>query len=344
MSAEAKQLLEQLLDRQHLSEQQAGDTMRLLASGELEPVQAGAMLAALRVNGETADEIRGFANAMRELARPFPGDAGDDSADCVGTGGDASGSLNISTGTALLAAACGIPMIKHGNRSVSSKSGSADVLEELGIKLPADPQIAADCLAHTNFTFLFAQVFHPAMKHIAPVRGALGVRTVFNILGPLTNPAAPPFAVIGAYSSQMAKLMAESLSGMQHIKRIFVVHGEPGWDEATPVGRFELFDVQPGRVHREVRDPRDVGIERCTAEELAGGDAAHNAAELEKVLTGRDRGPHQDALALGTGLLLEVSGREKNLADGIRAANAAIADGRAEKLLKQLRAFSEALG
>ena len=343
MTVDSKVLLEQLLDGGHLSEAQAGDVMRLLAAGEVEPARAGALLAALRANGETAEEIRGFANAMRELARPYPGKTGDDSADCVGTGGDASGSLNISTGTALLAAACGIPMIKHGNRSVSSKSGSADVLEALGVRLPGDPQTAADCLVHTNFTFLFAQVFHPAMKHIAPVRAAMGVRTVFNILGPLTNPAAPPFGVIGAYSLKMAQLMAESLAGMSHISRVFVVHGEPGWDEATPVGKFELFDVQQGRVHREVRDPRDAGVPRCAAEELAGGDAEHNAAELEKVLLGRDRGPHQDALALGTGLLLEVTGREKNLADGVAAAHAAIADGRAEKLLNQLRVFSESL-
>ncbi|MBT8422975.1 MAG: anthranilate phosphoribosyltransferase [Gammaproteobacteria bacterium] len=344
MTNDSRALLEQLLDGKHLSEAQAGDTMRILATGELEPARAGALLAALRANGETADEIRGFANAMRELARPFPGRTGDDAADSVGTGGDASGSLNISTGTALLAAACGIPMIKHGNRSVSSKSGSADVLEALGITLPGDPQIAADCLTHTNFTFLFAQVFHPAMKHIAPVRAAMGVRTVFNILGPLTNPAAPPYGVIGAYSPKMAQLMAESLAGMAHIKRVFVVHGEPGWDEATPVGKFELFDVQKGRVHREVRDPRDAGVSRCSAEDLAGGDAAHNAAELEKVLLGRDRGPHQDALALNTGLLLEATGREKNLADGIAAAHAAIKDGHTEKLLNQLRAFSESLG
>jgi len=343
MSEDSKVLLEHLLTGHHLSEVQAGQAMHQLATGDIEPARAGALLAALRANGETAEEIRGFANAMRELARPFPGRAGSDSADCVGTGGDASGSLNISTGTALLAAACGIPMIKHGNRSVSSKSGSADVLEALGIRLPGEPQVAADCLAHTNFTFLFAQVFHPAMKHIAPVRAAMGVRTVFNILGPLTNPAAPPFAVMGAYSSKMAQLMAETLAGMPHVQRVFVVHGEPGWDEATPVGKFELFDVHSGRVHHEVRDPRNVGLARCAAEDLAGGDAAHNAAELEKVLLGRDRGPHQDALALGAGLLLEVTGREKNIGDGIAAANAAIADGRAEKLLKQLRAFSDAL-
>ncbi len=342
-TVDSKALLEHLLDGMHLSEAQAGETMRLLAAGTLEPARAGALLAALRANGETADEIRGFANAMRELARPFPGRVNGDAADCVGTGGDASGSLNISTGTALLAAACGIPMIKHGNRSVSSKSGSADVLEALGIVLPDDPQVAADCLAHTNFTFLFAQVFHPAMKHIAPVRAALGVRTVFNILGPLTNPAAPPYGVIGAYSSKMAQLMANSLAGMPHVQRVFVVHGEPGWDEATPVGRFELFDVQRGRVHREVRDPRDAGIARCRPLELAGGDAQYNASELEKVLLGQDRGPHQDALMLGAGLLLEVTGRARNLTAGIKAAGEVIRDGRAAKQLRQLRAFSEAL-
>jgi anthranilate phosphoribosyltransferase len=335
-------LLDQLLEGRHLSEQQSGEVMRLLAAGDLEPARAGALLAALRANGETAAEIRGFATAMRELARPFPGHAGDTAADCVGTGGDASGSFNLSTGTSLLAAACGIPMIKHGNRSVSSQSGSADVLEALGIALPEDPRHAADCLAHTGFTFLFAPVFHPAMKHIAPVRAALGVRTVFNILGPLTNPGAPPFGVIGAYSLPLAQLMAESLAGMPHIRRVFVVHGEPGWDEATPVGRFELFDVQAGRVHHEVRDPRDAGIPRCAADDLRGGDAATNAAALEHVLLGRDRGPHRDALVLGAGLLLEVTGRVKNLTAGVREAGQAISDKRAEKLLRQLRAFSGA--
>jgi anthranilate phosphoribosyltransferase len=234
-------------------------------------------------------------------------------------------------------------MIKHGNRSVSSKSGSADVLEALGVRLPPDPRIAEDCLAHTNFTFLFAQVFHPAMKEIAPVRGAMGVRTVFNILGPLTNPAAPPFSLIGAYSVPMAKLMADSLAGMPHVERAFVVHGEPGWDEATPVGRFELFDVARGRVHRERRDPRDAGIARCKPEDLAGGDAEQNAKALEDVLNGRDRGPHRDALVLGAGLLLEVTGREKNFESGVKAAGQAIGSGASARLLKQLRAYSESI-
>ncbi|MDH3978607.1 MAG: anthranilate phosphoribosyltransferase, partial [Gammaproteobacteria bacterium] len=248
MSDLSKELLEQLLGGSHLSEAQAADLMRMLAEGAVEPARAGALLATLRALGETPEEIRGFANQMRQLARPFKRDADLPACDSVGTGGDGSGSFNISTGAALLAAACGVPMIKHGNRSVSSKSGSADVLEALGIKLPPEPEIAADSLTHTGFAFLFAQVFHPAMKNIAPVRAALGVRTVFNILGPLTNPAAPPFGLIGAFSSPMARLMAESLAGMEHVQQVFVVHGEPGWDEATPVGRFELYVVTPGKV------------------------------------------------------------------------------------------------
>lgn len=343
MTNEATVMLEQLLNGKALAETQAADLMRLLAEGSLPPAQAGALLAALRAKGESASEVRGFATAMRNLALPFRRPADLPIADSVGTGGDGSGSFNLSTGSALLAAACGVPMVKHGNRSVSSKSGSADVLEALGVKLPADPRIAEDCLNHTNFTFLFAQVFHPAMKAIAPVRAAMGVRTVFNILGPLTNPALPPYALIGAYSLPLAKLMAECLAGMPHIKRVFVVHGEHGWDEATPLGRFDLFDVSPGKVHQEQRDPRDAGIPRCKPEQLQGGDAACNAKAIEDVFNLVDRGPHRDALVLGAGLILEVTGRAPRMADGIRLASRGLNDGDAARFLKQLRAFSESI-
>ena len=217
----------------------------------------------------------------------------------MGTGGDGSGSLNLSTGAALVAAAAGVPIVKHGNRSVSSKSGSADVLEALGIRLPQTPAAARRrCSTRRSFTFLFAPNFHPAMKAIAPVRRALGIRTVFNLLGPLTNPAAPPFGLIGAFDLPTARLLADALAGMP-IQRAFVVHGEPGWDEATPVGPFVVFDVRPGFVRRERRDPAHYGIPRCTAADLAGGDAATNARAIEAVLLGQDRGPHRDALRAG---------------------------------------------
>ncbi len=342
MSIDAKKTLNRLLAGEDLTESQGADLMRLLADEALPPAMSAALLIALRVKGETADELRGFATAMRDLATEVTLPAGKTVIDIVGTGGDGSGSVNISTGTALLAAACGLTVIKHGNRSVSSRSGSADVLEALGIPIPRDAGAAVACAKRCGFAFLFAPFFHPAMKAIAPVRAALGVRTVFNILGPLTNPARPLYYVIGAFDLPTARLIADALVGMP-IERAFVIHGEPGWDEATPVGRFTLFDVRPGEVIEERRDPLDGGLARCRAEDLAGGDAAFNAAALEAVLNGKDRGPHRDALVLGAALALEVTGRATGPADGIAQANAALDSGAAGTLLAELRAIGRGL-
>ena len=332
--------LEQLLAGIDLSEAAAGDLLRGLTDETLPPAMAAALLIALRAKGETPAEVRGFATAMRALARRFDLPPGLPAADFVGTGGDASGSLNLSTGAALLAAACGLPIVKHGNRSISSRSGSADVLEALGVTLPAEPLAARALLDASNFTFLFAQSFHPAMKAIAPVRRTLGVRTVFNILGPLTNPAAPPFGLIGAFDLPTARLMADALAGMP-IQRCFVVHGEPGWDEATPVGPFTVFDVRPGNVRRARRDPGHYGIPRCRPEDLAGGDATSNARAIEDVLTGRDEGPHRDALVLGAGLALDLTGRARGLRRGIELARRTLATGGGERFLAQLRRGAE---
>jgi anthranilate phosphoribosyltransferase len=331
------QLLDRILNGESLSEPEAAALMHGLAGGELQPAQAGALLAGLRAKGETADEIRGFALAMRELALHPAIPEGSPTVDTVGTGGDGSGSLNLSTGTGLLAAACGARVVKHGNRSISSKSGSADLLEILGMPLPLDEQAVIDCLQATSFTFLFAPAFHPAMKSIMPVRNALGVRTLFNILGPLTNPTAPPFQLIGAFSKDAAKLMADTFAGMP-IERAFVVHGEPGWDEATPVGDFVLYDVRDGTVTETLRTPENYGLDRCKPEELAGGDAEHNANELRRVFGGDDKGPHRDALLMGTSLVLEVLGMAKDAKQGIEIATSGIDDGAAEKLLADLKA------
>jgi anthranilate phosphoribosyltransferase len=329
------QLLDRILNGESLSEPEASALMHELASGELQPALAGALLAGLRAKGETADEIRGFALAMRELALHPAIPEGSPTVDTVGTGGDGSESLNLSTGTGLLAAACGARVVKHGNRSISSKSGSADLLEILGMPLPLDEQAVIDCLQATSFTFLFAPAFHPAMKSIMPVRNALGVRTLFNILGPLTNPAAPPFQLIGAFSKDAAKLMADSFAGMP-IERAFVVHGEPGWDEATPAGDFVLYDVLDGTVTETLRTPEHYGLGRCKPEELAGGDAEHNANELRRVFSGDDKGPHRDALLMGTSLVLEVLGMAKDAKQGIEIAASAIDGGAAKKLLDDL--------
>jgi anthranilate phosphoribosyltransferase len=330
-----RELLQQLCERRDLSQAQAEELLAQLIDPQLPPALAGAVLAALATKGVVADELRGFAQAMRRLARRPDIPANLRALDVVGTGGDASGSLNISTGTALLTAACGVPVIKHGNRSVSSRCGSADVLEALGLGIPPDGAAAAACLAATGFTFLFAPHYHPATRAIAAVRQALGVRTVFNILGPLVNPAQPPLHLVGAFSLEVARLMADTFKGLP-IERTFVVHGAEGWDEPTPVGPFTLLDVRPGRVDAQLRSPADYGLAPCKAADLAGGDAAHNARALRAVLYGEDRGAHRDCLLLGTALALELAGEADGPRTGVARAAAAIDSGAARRLLEAL--------
>ncbi|MCB1624170.1 MAG: anthranilate phosphoribosyltransferase [Pseudomonadales bacterium] len=333
--------LERLLERQNLSEAESVALLRELATADVPPPLAGAVLAALRAKGVVAAELRGFALAMRSLARrpDIPTDAV--MVDIVGTGGDASGSLNLSTGAALLTAACGVGVVKHGNRSVSSRCGSADVLECLGLGLPLDEQSAGRCFSETGFTFLFAPHYHPAMKAVAPIRQALGVRTIFNILGPLTNPAQPPYHVLGAFDLATARLMAATLAGLP-TRRGFVIHGADGWDEPTPIGPFRLFDVRDGAVTESDRSPEDYGLARCTARDLAGGDAVHNAAALGSTLSGEDRGPHRDALLLGAALALEVTGNATGPRDGVERAAKAIESGAGGELLRRLARFKRA--
>jgi anthranilate phosphoribosyltransferase len=340
-----RQLLEQLLERRDLGEAGAARLLAELTAEGLDPIMAGALLAAVRAKGVTAAEVRGLAGAMRSLARQPALPACPDAIDIVGTGGDSSGSLNLSTGAALLTAAAGLPVIKHGNRSISSRSGSADIVERLGLQPPLDERSAGECFAATGFTFLFAPYFHPAMKALAPIRAALGIRTVFNLLGPLTNPAAPRYRLIGAYDAAAAELMADSLAGMSveggmSIERAWVVHGAAGWDEATPIGPFIAFDVTPGRVQRAQIDPADFGLPRCSAADLKGGDAAANFEALLAVFDGRDRGAHAQALALQSGLALYIAGRATSPAGGIALARQTLESGRAAAWLEKLRQFA----
>ena len=334
-----RQVLEALLAGTDLSETQAGDLMQLLTQPDIQPALAGALLTALRAKGVTAIEVRGLAAAMRRLARRPQLPELPEAIDLVGTGGDASGSLNLSTGAALLTAACGLAVIKHGNRSISSRSGSADMIEQLGLKLPLDESAAAACLDANRFTFLFAPYYHPAMKSLASIRTALGIRTVFNLLGPLTNPAAPRFNLIGAYDEPTAALMAETLAGTE-LARAWVVHGAAGWDEATPIGPFVAFDVTPGQVRRLVIDPLELGLARCSAADLAGGDATVNAAALRAVFERRDRGAHLDALCLQAGLALHVAGRAPTPLEGIAQARATVDSGAAQAWLVQLQSWA----
>jgi anthranilate phosphoribosyltransferase len=348
-AATLRPLLERLLERGDLDALEAETVLRALADPTLPPAMAGAVLAALRTKGVVASEVRGFARGMRALARrpqlpaaaPGAADIASRAIDIVGTGGDASRSFNLSTGTSLLVAACGVPVIKHGNRSISSQSGSADVLEQLGLRLPLDERAAGECLAATGFTFLFAPHYHPAMKAIAPIRQALGVRTVFNILGPLTNPAQPAFHLIGAYAADVAVLMSDTLAGLA-AQRAFVVHSDNGWDEPTPAAPFTLHDVREGRVTTSRRSAADYGLATCDPAALAGGTAIENAAALAAVLRGQDRGPHRDALLLGAALALEVAGAETQPRAALARAARAIDDGVAARTLDALARFGAA--
>ena len=339
MSSQAVAWLTKVLAGTHLTEEESESMLHAMGAGELAAPLAGGLLAALRAKGEVAAEIRGAARAMRDLAVRPDIPAGGAYVDIVGTGGDGSGSLNLSTGSALLAAACGAQVVKHGNRSISSRSGSADALMALGLPVPLVDQHIGACLRDTGFTFLFAPNHHPAMRHIGPVRAAMGVRTLFNILGPLTNPARPPFNVIGVFSEPMAELMAETLSGMEATRSI-VVHGACGWDEPTPVGPFVCYEVRPGSVVREVRDPADYGLSRCMEDALKGGEPEENAARLRDALCGGDTQAHRDALVLGAALALEVTGAAPDAASAVQRARTVIEDGGGRAFVERLLAFA----
>lgn len=324
--------IDALLEGEALDHTAATELLLDMTSLDLDAAQAGAALAAMRVRGETSEEIRAFAEGLQERAVDPEIDVSTEALDIVGTGGDGSHSLNLSTGAALLAAAAGQPVIKHGNRSVSSSCGSFDVLVELGLSLPWEPETARKTLAETGFTFLFAPAYHPSMKAIAPVRRSLAARTIFNVVGPLANPARVGYLVVGAFSEEMAATMAQTLSGMK-IRRAFVVHGSNGWDEPTPVGPYTLHDVTPGSVETSVEDPAVLGFDRCREDDLAGADPAHNASALRAVFAGEES-PHRDALILGASLGLRVTGMPHS--DALAACVGALDDGRAADLITAL--------
>lgn len=325
--------LDALVAGRDLSQEKAGDLLRALTDPAAPDALKGAVLIALRLKGETADEVRGMALAMREMALPVVRSGV--IVDTCGTGGDGSDSVNVSTAAALVLAAFGVPVAKHGNRSVSSRSGSADVLEALGVPVPQDPTAALAQLHAHGFAFLFAPRFHPAMASVAPVRRALKQRTVFNLLGPICNPARPTHQLVGAFSPDAARLIAEALAGVPGTVAT-VVHGEGGWDEATPIGPFMRWRVRDGAVTADTVDPHDAyGVPRCHATDLAGGSAADNAAILTRVFAG-ERGPVRDAVLLNAALVIELLGYAQGHA-AVVAAGAAIDTGRVTNLLQRLR-------
>jgi anthranilate phosphoribosyltransferase len=332
--------LQQLLDGRDLSRNEARTVMDGIMRGEATPAQIGGFLIALRVKGETADEIAGFAEAMREHVLPVR-PRRDDLVDTAGTGGDGARTINISTAAALVAAAAGAAVAKHGNRAVSSASGSADVLEALGFRLELEPARIADSIDELGFGFLFAPTHHPAMRHAAPVRRELATRTVFNVLGPLTNPAGARAQVVGVYAPGLVRTIAEVLARLG-ARRAFVVHGAGGIDELSPVGPNLVCEVVDGEVREREIDPEtELGVARCSVDELRGGTPEENAAAIREVFAGT-AGARRSAILLNAAGAIAAAGHTADLREGLELAREAIDSGAAGERLEQLVAFTRA--
>jgi anthranilate phosphoribosyltransferase len=329
--------LARLLDGHDLSREEARATMAVIMSGEATEAQIAGFLVALRAKGETADEIAGCAEAMREhVLRVNPSRT--DLVDVVGTGGDGANTYNISTAAALVTAAAGAAVAKHGNRAASSQTGAADVLEALGFELELAPERIERSIDELGFGFLFAQAHHPAMRHAAPVRHELATRTVFNVLGPLTNPAGARALMLGVYSPELARTLAETLVQLE-ATRAYVVHGAGGIDELSPCGPNLVCEVATGRVSEYELDPLELGVERCDPDELRGGDPQTNAAALREVLAGADGG-HRSAVILNAAGGIAAAGHAESLGEGISLAREAIDSGRAAARLDALVEYS----
>jgi anthranilate phosphoribosyltransferase len=334
-----QEALARLLDGHDLSRAQARAVMNEVMEGDATPAQIGGLLVALRLKGETADEIAGCAEAMRSHVLAVKPKR-DDLVDTAGTGGDGMGTINISTAAALVAAAAGAGVAKHGNRAVSSASGSADVLEALGFRLELPPARIERSIDELGFGFLFAPMHHPAMRHAAPVRRELAARTVFNVLGPLTNPAGARAQVVGVYSPPLVRTIAEVLAQLG-AQRAFVVHGAGGIDELSPTGPNLVCEVVAGDVREREIDPLELGVPRCDARELRGGSPAENAAAITRVFGGESGGP-RSAILLNAAGALAAAGHGRDLAEGLELAREAIDSGAAAARLEALIAFSQA--
>ena len=332
--------LQRVVSREHLSASDAREAMLAILNGASSTAQIAAFLVALRMKGETSDELLGFARAIREsVARVDPGLNGERLLDTCGTGGgDGPATFNISTIAALVVAGAGVRVAKHGNRSFSSACGSADLLEELGVNCGLDAEHCGRAIREIGIGFLFAPMLHPAVKHAQPARQELRMRTVFNLLGPLVNPAGASTQLIGASSPGAAELMAKALTGLAP-ERAFVVHGKDGLDEVTSTGPTLVFEIQGDRLTQHEWTPADFGLPTAPGEALVGGNRAMNAAIANAVLQG-ERGPRRDIVLMNAAAALVVSGKAESLVDGMRLGAASIDSGAAMGKLHSLRSHS----
>ena len=330
-------VLSKLAARDALTADEAAEAMRQVMAGEATPAQLGALLMALRTKGETVDEVDGLARTMLSFANAVSPPA--PVIDTCGTGGDRSGTFNISTIAAMVVAGAGVPVAKHGNRAASSHCGSADLLEALGVRIDLPPAGVERCLAEAGIAFMFAPVFHPAMGHAAPVRRELRVPTVFNFLGPLTNPARPFAQVVGVSDERMLPLMAEVLARRGTRAKLF--RGTDGIDELTTTGVSKVYDVDDGAVVERSIDPAELGLPRASPDDLKGGDPPR-AAEIARVVLGGEQGPRRDVVMLNAAAALQVAGRAASIEQGLSVAAQSIDSGAAAATLERWVAVSTA--
>lgn len=330
--------LHRVVSHENLTAEEAEQAMAVILGGNASVAQIASFLVALRMKGETAVELAGFARAMRQAAhRVTVAAEGEPLLDTCGTGGDGQGTLNVSTIAALVVAGAGVRVAKHGNRSISSKCGSADVLEKLGVKVAVDPETAARAIREIGIGFLFAPAFHPAMKYAQPARLELKMRTAFNLLGPLANPAGATVQIVGTPSPEAAALVAEALAALG-LPRGLVVHGSDGLDEITTTGPTLVYEIREGRVTRRDVTPEDFGVARATLEELKGGDAERNAEIVRETLAGA-RGPRRDIALVNSAAALAAAGKAASYAEGMRLAAESIDSGAARGKLEALARF-----
>ena len=329
--------LKPLSEGADLTRDQAHRAMTEIMSGRATPAQIAAFIVAIRIKGETTDELTGLVEAMREASirvtidRPV--------LDIVGTGGDGFGTFNISTTASFIAAGAGCTVAKHGNRSASSKCGSADVLEALGMVIDLEPAMTVQLIEQEGFGFFFARNYHPAMRHAGPVRSELGIPTVFNFLGPMTNPATAQHLALGVADPQMAEKMIGVLANLGAV-RAFAFHGDDGLDELSTIGPSTLFEFNGGVIRKSTFEPADHGLKRAKLEDLVGGDAAENVTILRSVLAG-EAGPRRDIAVLNAAVGIAAAGKAPSIADGIPLAEASIDSGAAEKVLQRVVTLSQ---
>jgi anthranilate phosphoribosyltransferase len=335
---EFKALIGKVATGASLTRDEAAHAFDRMMSGEATPSQMGALLMALRVRGETVEEITGAVTTMR--AKMLPVEAPKDAIDVVGTGGDASGSYNISTCAALIVAGAGVPVAKHGNRALSSRSGAADVLTALGVRIDLDPLAISRCIKEAGVGFMFAPAHHPAMKNVGPTRVELGTRTIFNLLGPLSNPAGVKRQMVGVFSKQWVEPLAQVLKNLG-AERAYVVHGSDGLDEITTAGPTSVAALENGAVRTFEITPDEVGLSKAEPEALRGGNAEENAEALSDVLSGKE-GSYRDVAIFNAAAALVVAGRAKNLNEGVARATKSIDSGDAARCLDRLKAVSNA--